>query len=176
MSTLEPVSAAGPVGFGEAPAASSAPRYGGFWRRFWAMLVDRFVLGTVLGPVVFIGFSPVLTRFADGGFDDGGEVLHALVPLLGVILLVVPLVLLAIWLYYALLQSSSKQATLGYMLLGMKVTDLEGRRISFLRATARHFLHILSGMLFGIGFLMVAFTSRKQALHDLIAGTLVMRS
>ena len=80
------------------------------------------------------------------------------------------------WLYSALLESSSYQATLGKMILGMKVTDLAGNRISFERATGRHFAKILSAMILGIGFLMVAFTERKQGLHDILAGTLVRRS
>jgi uncharacterized RDD family membrane protein YckC len=60
--------------------------------------------------------------------------------------------------------------------LGLKVTDLEGRRISFARATGRHFAKILSGLMFFIGFIMAGFTQRKQALHDMIAGTLVVRA
>jgi uncharacterized RDD family membrane protein YckC len=73
------------------------------------------------------------------------------------------------------MESSSYQATLGKMIFGMKVTDLYGNRISFARATGRHFAKILSGMILGIGFIMVAFTERKQGLHDLLAGTLVRR-
>jgi uncharacterized RDD family membrane protein YckC len=61
------------------------------------------------------------------------------------------------------------------MALGIRVTDLDGGRISFGRATGRYFGKILSGLILGIGFLMAAFTERKQALHDLLAGTLVVR-
>jgi uncharacterized RDD family membrane protein YckC len=61
------------------------------------------------------------------------------------------------------------------MALGIIVTDLEGRRIGFGRATGRYFAKILSALILGIGFLMVAFTQRKQGLHDMIAGTLVVR-
>ena len=79
------------------------------------------------------------------------------------------------WLYYALLESSSKQATVGAMALGFFVTDLEGKRISFPRATVRCFGMILSVVTFGIGFLMCAFTEKKQCLHDMIAGCLMNR-
>ncbi|MGA9497765.1 MAG: RDD family protein, partial [Terriglobales bacterium] len=79
------------------------------------------------------------------------------------------------WLYEAFMESSSYQATLGKMIFGMKVTDLYGNRISFGRATGRHFAKWLSGMILGIGYIMVAFTERKQGLHDLLAGTLVRR-
>lgn len=77
------------------------------------------------------------------------------------------------WLYYALLESSSKQATVGAMALGFFVTDLEGKRISFARATVRCFGMILSAVTFGMGFLMCLFTEKKQCLHDMIAGCLM---
>src|SRR5208283_3281564 len=82
----------------------------------------------------------------------------------------------ASWLYEALMLSSSYQATLGKMIFGMKVTDLNGNRLSFAHATGRHFAKWLSGMILGIGYIMVAFTERKQGLHDLIAGTVVPRN
>jgi len=85
------------------------------------------------------------------------------------------LVLFGSWLYEAFMESSSYQATLGKMIFGMKVTDLNGNRISFERATGRHFAKILSSIL-GIGYIMVGFTERKQGLHDLLAGTLVLRT
>ena len=84
--------------------------------------------------------------------------------------------LLGSWIYEAAMESSSKQATLGKMALGLKVTDLEGRRISFWRATGRHFAKIISGMPLLIGYIMAGFIARKQALHDMIAGTLVQRT
>jgi uncharacterized RDD family membrane protein YckC len=79
------------------------------------------------------------------------------------------------WLYFALLESSSWQGTLGKKALGLIVTDMMGRRISFARATGRHFAKIISGMILLIGYLMAGFTERKQALHDMIAGCLVFR-
>ena len=79
------------------------------------------------------------------------------------------------WLYYALLESSSWQATLGKKALGLEVTDLERRRIGFGRATGRTFAKIISAMILYIGFLMAGFTEKKQALHDMMAGCLVIR-
>ena len=78
------------------------------------------------------------------------------------------------WLYFALLESSTRQATFGKMALGLFVTDLEGNRLSFARASGRYFSKIISGMTFTIGFLMAGFTAKKQALHDMIAGCLVL--
>jgi uncharacterized RDD family membrane protein YckC len=72
------------------------------------------------------------------------------------------------------MESSSKQATLGKMALGIIVTDLEGQRISFGKATGRHFSKIVSGIILYIGFIMVAFTEKKQGLHDMMAGCLVV--
>lgn len=82
--------------------------------------------------------------------------------------------IIIVWLYYTLMESSSKQATLGKMALGLIVTDMEGRRISLLRATGRHFGKIVSMMTIFIGFILAGITPRKQALHDMIAGCLVM--
>jgi uncharacterized RDD family membrane protein YckC len=80
------------------------------------------------------------------------------------------------WLYFAVLESSSMQGTLGKKALGMIVTDLDGAPIGFGRATGRYFAKILSALIMMIGFVMVAFTARKQGLHDLIAGTLVHKA
>jgi len=83
--------------------------------------------------------------------------------------------LLASWIYEAAMESSSLQATLGKMIFGMKVTDLNRNRISFARATGRHFAKYLSSMILFIGYIMAGFTERKQALHDIIASTVVVR-
>jgi uncharacterized RDD family membrane protein YckC/Tfp pilus assembly major pilin PilA len=84
------------------------------------------------------------------------------------------ILLLITWLYYALMESSSSQATLGKMALGIKVVDMKGNRISFLRATGRLLGKILSSLIFSIGYIMAGLTSRKQALHDLMADCLVI--
>jgi uncharacterized RDD family membrane protein YckC len=78
------------------------------------------------------------------------------------------------WLYEALMTSSSKQATVGKMVFGLVVTDTQGARLSFLHATGRHFAKFLSTLTLLIGYVMAAFTERKQALHDFVAGTYVL--
>jgi uncharacterized RDD family membrane protein YckC len=83
--------------------------------------------------------------------------------------------ILATWLYFALCESSTWQATVGKKMLGLRVTDLGGNRITFAKATGRHFGKILSGLILGIGFIMIAFTEQKQELHDSMAGTLVLK-
>ena len=149
------------------PTAQVGARYGGFWVRVVAAIVDGILIRIVVTPV---GAIFGLGGLAAGGLGHGGLLLHLVGG--GVTLL---LVIAGSWLYEALMESSSYQATLGKMIFGMKVTDLYGNRISFARATGRHFAKILSGMILGIGFIMAGVTERKQGLHDMLAGTLVRR-
>jgi uncharacterized RDD family membrane protein YckC len=148
--------------------ASAGVGYGGFWIRVVATIVDAILVRVVLSPfgLVFGGLGLAgmgMHRPANVGFWlFGGGVMA----MLGVG---------ANWLYEAFMESSSYQATLGKMIFGMKVTDLYGNRISFGRATGRHFAKYISGFVLGIGFIMVGFTERKQGLHDIIAGTLVRK-
>ncbi len=79
-----------------------------------------------------------------------------------------------IWLYFAVMESSEKQATIGKMVLGIIVVDLEGKKISFARATGRFLAKFLSNVTLLLGYIVAGFTYRKQALHDLIADTLVV--
>lgn len=80
------------------------------------------------------------------------------------------------WLYYALMESSSNQGTFGEMALGLVVTDLYGARISYGRASGRFFARIVTGLIpLWIGYMMAGFTEKKQALHDILAGCLVLR-
>ena len=97
--------------------------------------------------------------------------------LFGLLFLAATASLLLTWLYHALMESSEWQATLGKKVLGLVVTDMAGRRVSFGRATGRHFAKIITNMVPAfIGYIMAGFTERKQALHDMIAGCLVRRN
>lgn len=78
------------------------------------------------------------------------------------------------WMYFALLESSPKMATLGKQAVGIVVTDMNGNRITFGRATGRYFGKILSGLILCIGYLMMLWSDTKQTLHDQMAGTLVL--
>ncbi|OFX03209.1 MAG: transporter, partial [Alphaproteobacteria bacterium RIFCSPHIGHO2_12_FULL_66_14] len=84
--------------------------------------------------------------------------------------------LLAGWLYFALLESSERGATVGKMAMGLRVVTDQGQRLSFLNATGRYFAKIISALILCIGFIMIAFTDRKRGLHDMIAGTLVIKT
>ncbi len=78
------------------------------------------------------------------------------------------------WLYYAVMESSNMQGTFGKMAMGLKVTTLSGKKLNFGQATARYFLKWLSNMTLGIGYLMPLFTEKRQTLHDLLSGSLVV--
>jgi len=133
-----------------------------------AAIIDGVLLRVVVAPVGMVFGGLGLAGRMMGGIPHRG------LGLLGGGVTFV-LVLFGSWLYEAFMESSSYQATLGKMIFGMKVTDLNGNRISFERATGRHFAKWLSGMILCIGYIMVGFTDRKQGLHDLLAGTLVRR-
>ena len=150
--------------------------YAGFWKRFAAMLIDNILLSIVY----FLIFTPLLGLVGLGAASQEYESEAAaglLAALFGTYLVTaIVLIMLAGWLYFALMESSSRGATLGKLALGIRVTDLNGSRISFGRATGRYFGKIVSGMILHIGFLMAGFTQQKQALHDIIAGCLVINS
>lgn len=142
--------------------------YGGFWIRVVAAIIDAIIVRVVVAPVGMIFGGLGLAGTMSGMPHRGLHLLGG-----GVVLI---LLVFGSWLYEAFMESSSYQATLGKMICGMKVTDLNGNRISFERATGRHFAKWLSGMFLCIGFIMVGLTERKQGLHDLLAGTLVRRA
>lgn len=131
--------------------------YGGFWIRFLALLVDSTILFVLGAAIVIVG--GVL------GFAIGQA---------GLLIGMLAYVLVSI-LYWPVMHSSARQATFGKAMLGLKVTDYAGNRISFLRAFGRFLGTIISGAVFMLGYVVAAFTRRKQALHDLIASTLVVR-
>jgi uncharacterized RDD family membrane protein YckC len=148
---------------GFTPQFSGMVEYAGFWRRFAASFIDGILLGIVGGVLGFVAGIAMVSNGVDPT-QPGPQLLLNLVSLvIGIC-------------YYAGMESSSSQATLGKMALGIKVTDLNGRRISVGQAVGRYLGKILSALILLIGFIMAAFTERKQALHDMMAGTLVVTS
>jgi uncharacterized RDD family membrane protein YckC len=160
-----------------APASAPLP-YAGFWIRFVASLIDGLILGIPFMLVVIVlmfflgGFGLMMHRNA---VDPQAAAALAGPMILG--LLLGGLLFVGFeWLYFAGMESSARQATFGKAAMSVRVTDLEGRRLSFGHATGRFFSKIISGMIpFAIGYIMAGFTAKKQALHDMIAGTLVIR-
>lgn len=144
--------------------------------RLLAFIIDRIVISIVATPLFFIMAMPAITRIiheAEQNQDNPSPEL--VISMLGAISTFIILAFVGQWLYEALLTASSWQGTVGKRVLRLKVTDEAGSRISFGRATGRFFAKILSQALLWIGFIMVAFTDRKRGLHDMIAGTLVMK-
>jgi len=152
-------------------------RYAGFWLRFVAYIIDDIIMGFVgfLISIPFIG-GIVFSAIGIGENPENTEnLVKGLVGILGSVFGLIVVAVILGWLYFALMESSKSQATLGKMALGLKVTDLDGDPISFARATARYFGKIISGMILYIGYILAGLTEKKQALHDIMAACLVVR-
>ncbi len=146
--------------------------YSGFFRRAVAFMLDMLIVSI---PAALV-FGPMLAlqTFSLGGSPENLTAVQA--SLLGATVFSWQLVTLILtWLYFAILESSNKQATWGKRLLGIKVVGADGKKIGFGRATARFFCKTLSYLFLYVGFIMAAFTSRKRALHDMIVETYVVR-
>ena len=147
-------------GCGAALQSAAAPAtglYAGFWKRLAAFILDYFILTAIFifaGAVIGLLIGSPDNEVADSASGTAGAVIW--------------------WLYYAFMESSERQATLGKIAVRIKVVDRQGMRISFARATGRHFAKLLSTLILFIGYLMAGVTSRKQALHDMVASCLVV--
>jgi len=158
-------------------AAVQRVEYGRFWLRFLAYVIDNIIIGfgvvLVLVPLIFLtGLGTLLSQIhPEEELGDAGLFL-----IIGLIFLAATVGLVVTWLYHALMGSSEWQATVGKRALGLVVTDMAGQRVSFARATGRDFGKIITNMVpMFIGYIMAGFTERKQALHDMIAGCVVLR-
>jgi len=135
--------------------------YAGFWLRAVAFVIDQFVLAI---PALFLEVVVAAAFYADV-YDEGPVAVTQLFVLV-----------VLFWLYYAVMENSPLQATVGKLALGLRVTTTEGQRPGFGRATARHFAKFISALILLVGFVVAAFTTRKQALHDIVAECLVIRA
>ncbi len=134
------------------PALPEQPHYAGFWIRLLAYIIDAVILGAISFPLI-----QVLSSMGIG--DHSTNVLSIAIS----------------WMYFAVFESSTWMGSPGKKALGLIVTDEQGQQLSVGRATRRYFAKILSALLLGIGFFMIAFTARKQGLHDKIFHTLVVK-
>jgi uncharacterized RDD family membrane protein YckC len=140
------------------PPPCDNPPYSGFWRRVGAYIIDDIL--------IIIGYSIVsfaVASFMIGAGASSKSAARSMVAWVWLVLVVAP------WLYCAFMESSNLQATVGKLALGIKVTGQDGERIGFGQATGRYFSHLLTAISFGVGYAMVVFTSRRQALHDMVA-------
>jgi uncharacterized RDD family membrane protein YckC len=167
------ISPSQPIGAGYSYAATMRPPehlvYAGFWLRFAAYFIDIILLNLV-AIVIGLGIG-IVTGVVVGLVDH--DALQTVTTILQCVMFV--FILALVWIYFAAMESSKYQATLGKMALGLCVTGRQGNRIGFGRATGRFFGKFVSGAIFLIGYMMAGWTERKQALHDMLADTLVVR-
>ncbi|MBN2411528.1 RDD family protein [candidate division KSB1 bacterium] len=138
--------------------------YAGFWRRFAAYMLDGVIIGFFMNSVYWFVRNQI--QLSGGRFDVTESMTNVIFSLLSTIFC---------WCYFSGLESSPLQATLGKWMVGIYVTDMEGNRIGFGKATGRFFSKIISGIILTVGYWLAGFTEKKQALHDMIAGCLVLR-
>jgi uncharacterized RDD family membrane protein YckC len=134
--------------------------YAGFWLRVVAAIIDAVIIDAVVFVLSFV------IGYGMGSAGSGGGAAGGVGAVIGLVIGIA---------YFCGMESSARQATLGKMAVGIKVTDLAGSRISFGKALGRYLGKIVSFLILCIGFLMVAFTEKKQGLHDIMAGTLVVK-
>lgn len=139
--------------------------YASFWERFFAFFFDN----VILLPLTFLAQLVISLRGIRTVFQPSR--LESLIPFFVLMLITQPII---VWLYYALFESSSYKATLGKRLMQLVVVDTDFQRISFARASGRHFAKILSVFPLGMGFLMSLAHSEKRAFHDILAGTVII--
>lgn len=151
--------------------------YAGFWKRFVAIIIDGIILGIlnwlIIAPIlaaigISSGFS--ISDLASGNFDP--EQLAGMLSAMFGIGWVISTALNIF--YHSLFEASKFQGSIGKIALGMKVTDLSGNKIDLMKALIRNVCKIISGAIIAIGYIMAGFTDKKQALHDMIASTLVV--
>jgi uncharacterized RDD family membrane protein YckC len=145
-----------------------------------AYFIDSIIVGVVMAiPIFIIVLIIMLTMgssFSQMSNSDSQSPNPALFAVFGIMELVIWVgAIIVTWLYFAKMESGPGQATYGKRVMGLKVMDMAGQRLTFGRASGRFFGKIVSGMTMYIGFIMAGFTERKQALHDMIAGTLVIK-
>ncbi len=154
------------------PAAPSAvagvlPAYAGFWLRAVAFMIDTLIL-SVPFTICAILYPDKLMVFP----EEGAPLLQAFphFTVIGFLLL-----FFVMWIYYAFFESSTWQATPGKRLLKLYVVDMNGRPLTFARASGRYLGRKVSDLTFLVGYIVAGFTQKKQALHDLLSGCLVLR-
>ncbi|HOZ84040.1 MAG TPA: RDD family protein [Niabella sp.] len=145
--------------------------FGSFWERVAAAIIDGIILyaiGYILGMILGKPTTEDIMEISQSeGF--GATMTASYLSASSIATLVIN------WLYYSYMESGPWQATLGKRALGLKVTGMNGERISFLNATGRYFAKIISAIILLIGYLMMLWDDKKQCLHDKMAGTLVVK-
>jgi len=150
----------------DVPPEDEGPDYAGFLPRLGALIIDTvivwitvFLISAVYYAIYYMS-NPV--RAYDSAYYTEDFIIIAVAVLIQ-------------YLYFAGFHSSSRQATIGKSVLGLVVTDTDGRRLTFWRASLRYIGRIIVSITLGLGYLLIIFTEKKQGLHDFIADTVVIR-
>lgn len=158
--------------------AAALEDYAGFWKRVAAYVLDYIILYIPNLVIMKMAGSEAAQESLRQGLLAAPGDPHAMMAAYGQFYSSMGTAMIfttaLAWLYFAVCESSGWQATVGKLALGIRVTDMDGQRISFLRALGRYPAKILSSMILFVGFMMAGWTERKQALHDMICGTLVL--
>ncbi|WP_421875030.1 RDD family protein [Marinoscillum sp.] len=156
----------------------SEKKYAGFWLRFVAYIVDKILISTVQWIVILpvlgaLGISMASMENMEYMSEEDaiGMVIGMVSTMIGSILVAYVIELI----YFSLMEASKYQASIGKMALGLKVTDTDGKPLDFGKALLRNLGKIVSQMIIYIGYIMAGLTEKKQALHDMIAGALVVK-
>jgi uncharacterized RDD family membrane protein YckC len=159
--------------------AAVPTNYASFGRRLVAIIIDYILIGAVqfiiIGPILgLLGIGAAANVESFQNMDET-QALGMASAMAGAGILLQAIGLAVSGTYFILMESSERQATVGKLAMGIKVTDLNGQRITRMAAFIRFIGKIVSGIILLIGYIMAAFTEKKQALHDIIANTLVLK-
>ncbi len=153
--------------------------YAGFWLRLVAIIIDGIIIGVaqsfIFVPILAalgLGFASSVETMDMSDPDQAAGMMASVMALMGgywILSLTIQI------LYSTLMESSKLQATVGKLALGLKVTDLQGNKLDFVKALVRNLCKLISNFTLLIGYIMAGFTEKKQALHDMIASTLVLK-
>lgn len=166
-------------------------QYADFWQRAIAFIFDSIIIGifnsVVINPVLVIAhiqlpdpvdFNTLQERINEAVKVNPNISFSEMFTVMGYtsdFIIVLFIYAVVKWLYYAQMEASPLQGTIGKMMMGIKVTDMDGNRLSFIKASGRHLAKFISDFTLGIGYFMAGFTEKKQALHDRLSGCLVVK-
>jgi uncharacterized RDD family membrane protein YckC len=167
----------------QTPTVQPGVAYAGFWLRLVAAIIDGLIISIPLAPIYIFVLIGIFRNSQDlQNLQDPTMVWTILGPKMFLFFTLGIVAVIVNWLYHGLFESSTWQATPGKKALGLIVTDLEGRQVTFGRASGRYFagrgatiVPSLGGMYYFIDCICIGFTERKQAVHDRIASCLVLR-
>jgi len=152
--------------------------YAGFWLRFVALIIDGIIVGVaqsfIIVPILGVMGFNFATNLEDGNMSEAEAIgmFASIMATMGTTILISAIIGI---LYYVLMETSKFQGTVGKIALGLKVTDMNGGKLDVSKSLIRNLGKIISGLILYVGYIMAGFTEKKQALHDMLANTLVVK-